>query len=183
MNNYLSYVAIDLTDESKQMLFNLISQTIQEKDYFQSLDPGYAYINGNVAKKGHLTLCYGIKNLDMKKKFEEAKLKLDWQHYAVIKDIQINLGYQGKYYVIVAIPEVDKNIFSLDTWIRNSNEIIADSSPFDPHLALCYIKNQGNYPSEIFKNIQEKLIGKTVEFDSLNFYLPNGQEKITLVKF
>ena len=183
MDNYLSYVAIDLADESKQMLFHLVSQIIPESDYFQSLDPGYAYINGNVAKKGHLTLCYGIKNLDFKKRFDAAKLKINWQHTAVIKNIQINLGYQGKYYVVVAIPEIDKDIFEFDIWIRSNSDIIPDSATFDPHLALCYIKNSGNYPTEIFKDLQEKLVGKTVNFGSVNLYPSKGQEKISLVIF
>lgn len=183
MDNDLSYVAIDLTDESKQMLFDLVSQIIQKKDYFQSFDPGYTYINGNVAKIGHLTLCYGITNLDLKQRFEASELKLNWQNGAVIKDIQINLGYQGKYYAIVALPEISKDIFEFDEWIRSSNDIIPDSAPFDPHLALCYIKNPGNYPAEIFKEIRKKLVGKAVEFESINFYPPKGQKKITLVKY
>lgn len=40
MNNNLGYVAIDLSDVSRQMLFDIVSQKIPEKDYFKSSDPG-----------------------------------------------------------------------------------------------------------------------------------------------
>ena len=171
MNSNLGYIAIDLTDASRQMLSDIVSQKIPEKDYFQSFDSGYTYINGNVCRKAHLTICYGIKNLDSEKRFKATKIKLNLQHNAKIKDIQINLGYTGKYYIIVAVPEISQDIFRFDAWIRRTNEIIADALPFNPHLALCYIKNEGNgYPTKILKYFQQKLIGKTVEFESFNFY-------------
>lgn len=182
MNN-LGYIAIDFTDTSKQMLFDIVSQKIPEEDYYQSFDPGYSYINGNVCLKGHLTICYGIKNPDLEKRFKTAKLKLNWQQDIKIKDIQINLGYKGEYYIVVAIPEIDQDIFLFDSWIRQNNEVDSDALPFDPHLALCYIKNQGNgYATEILKYFQEKLIGKTLKLESLNFYPPPGQKKITLIR-
>lgn len=184
MNNSLGYVAIDLSDVSRQMLFNTVSQKIPEKDYFKSSDPGYTYINGNVCQKGHLTICYGIKNLNLEKRFKAARIKLNWKPKIKIKDIQINLGYMGKYYIIVAVPEIDQSIFSFDSWIRQNNEIVSDASPLDPHLSLCYIKNQDKVnPTELLKYFQEKLIGKTVKIESVNFYPPLGQEKITLIKF
>lgn len=171
MNNNLGYIAIDLSDASRKMLFDIVSQKISEKDYFQSFDPGYTYINGNVCQKAHLTICYGIKNPDLKKRFKAAKLKLKWQQDIKIKDVQINLGYEGKYYILVIIPEINQDIFLFDSWIRKNNEIIPDASPFDPHLALCYIKNQSDeYPTKLLKYFQEKLIGKTMEFESVNFY-------------
>lgn len=180
MNNNFGYIAIDLTDTSKQMLFDIISQKIPEKDYFQSLDPGYAYINGNVCQKGHITICYGIKNTDLGKRFEAAKIKIDWQRNTKIKDVQINLGYKAKYYIIVAVPEINKDFFRFDSWIRQNNEIIPDALPFNPHIALCYIKNQDNeYPTELLKYFQEKLIGETVEFESINFY--HKQSRISLI--
>ena len=183
MSHNLGYVAIDLSNASRQMLFNSICQNIPEKNYFQSLDLDYTYINGNVSQKGHITLCYGIKNSDLKKKFKAAKLKLTWQHSALIEDIQINLGYGGKYYIVVAIPEIHEDIFSYDQWIRNNNNIISGSSFFNPHLALCYIKNlNNNYLSKILKTLREKLVGKTIEFESVNFYPPKDQEKINLIK-
>lgn len=183
MNNNLGYVAIDCSDESKQMLFNIVSQKIPEKDYFRSQDPGYTYINGNVCQKSHLTICYGIKNLDLEKRFKAAKLKLNLQKNIKIKDIQIHLGYQSKYYIIVAIPEVYQDIFSLDSWIRQNNDIVPDASSFDPHLSLCYVKNQDNTsPADLLKYFQEKLIGKTIRFESVNFYLPQDEEKITLIR-
>lgn len=176
------YVAIDLTEESKQMLFDLINQKIPNKDYYQSQDPGYTYINGNVSKKGHLTICYGVKNTNLKEKFDVAKLKINWQKKSKIKNIQINPGYKGLYYIVVAIPEIDKDIYTFDQWIRENNDIVIESFAFDPHLALCYIKNQDNCDSsEILKYFQEKLIGKTVEFESVNFYPSQDQEKITLI--
>ncbi len=181
MNNDLGYVTIDLSDASKQMLFDIVFQKIPKKDYYQSPDPGYTYINGNVCQKGHLTICYGIKNSDLGKKFKDAKLKLNWQRKIKIKNIQINLGFEKKYYILVAIPKINKDIFSFDTWIRQTNDIVSNASPFDPHLALCYIKNQGTrYSTGILKYFQEKLIGKTIEFESVNFYPPLNQEKITL---
>lgn len=183
MNN-LGYIAIDFTDAGKQVLFDIVSQRIPEKDYYQSFDPGYTYINGNVCLKGHLTICYGIKNLDLEKRFRAAKLIINWRQDIKIKDIQINLGYKGEYYIVVAIPEIDQNIFLFESWIRQSNEIVSDALPFDPHLALCYIKKQDNgYPTEILKYFQEKLIGKTLKLESLNFYPPLSQKKITLTKF
>ncbi len=184
MSNDLGYVVIDLSGTSRQMLFDIISQKIPGKDYFQSFDPGYTYINGNVSLKGHLTICYGIKNLDLEKRFKAAKLKLNWQQNIKIKNIQINLGYKGEYYIVVAIPEIDQNILLFDSWVRQNNEIVSESLPFDPHLALCYIKNQDNrYPTEILKYFQEKLTGKTLKLESLNFYPPLGQKKITLTRF
>ncbi len=184
MNNDLGYIAIDLTYSSKQMLFDIVTQKIPEKDYFQSFDPGYTYINGNVSLEGHLTICYGIKNLDLEKRFKAAKLIINWQQNIKIKDIQLNPGYQGKYFIIVAIPEIDQNIFLFDSWIRQNNDVVPNTSPFDPHIALCYIKNQDNgYPSEILKYFKEKLIGKTLKLESLNFYPPQNQKRITLIKF
>ncbi len=172
----LGGIGIDLSDASKQMLFDLMSQLISEKDYFQSHDLGYTYINGNVTKKGHITICYGVKNPDLKKQFDNSKLKINWQHSALIKDIQINLGYQDLYYVVVAIPEISKDIYSLNDWVRANNDLIPDSPSFEPHIALCYIKNQRQLPSKIFKDLQEKLISKTIEFQSVNFY--SGDNKI-----
>jgi len=183
MNNDLGYIAIDLSDVSRQMLFDIVSQKIPEKDYYQSLDSDYPYIDGNVSQKAHLTICYGITNLDLEKRFKAAKLKLNFKPSTKIKAIQINLGYKGEYYILVADPEIDKDIFSFDSWIRDNNQIVTDSSHFDPHLALCYIKNQGNEnTAEILKYFQDKLIGKTVNFESVNFYTPMSQEKITLIK-
>lgn len=183
MNNDLGYIAIDLSNASRQMFSDIVSEKISGKDYFQSFDPGYTYINGNVSLKAHLTICYGIKNLDLEKRLKMAKLKLNFSRNIKIKNVQINLGYKGEYYIIVAIPEVDKNIFSFDSWIRQNNEIVTDAPPFDPHLALCYIKNKGNgYKTEILKYFQEKLVGKTINLESVNFYPPLGQEKITLFK-
>lgn len=172
----LGGIGIDLTEESKQMLFEVVSKLIPKKDYFQSFDPGYTYINGNVTKKGHITICYGVKNSNLKKQFDSSNLKIKWQKVSVIKEIQINLGYQGLYYVIVAIPEIDKDILLFYDWVRKNNELLPDSPSFDPHLALCYIKNQGNYPKELLKKLQQKLVGKTVKFDSVNFYY--ADEKI-----
>lgn len=184
MSNDLGYIAIDLSDDNRQMLSDIVSQKIQEEDYFKSQDSGYTYINGNVCLKAHLTICYGIKNLDLDKKFKVAKLKINWQKNIKIKDVQINLGYLEKYYIIVAVPEIDQNIFSFDSWIRQNNEIVSDSLPFDPHISLCYIKNQNNKnPTKILQYFQEKLISKTLELESLNFYPPQGREKITLIKF
>lgn len=180
MNNNLGYIALDLSSASKGALFDIVSKKIPEKDYFQSLDPGYAYINGNVCQKAHVTICYGIKNLDLKKKFKAAKLKLNWQLNARIKAIQINLGYKGKYYIIVAIPKINREIFLFDSWIRQNNEIIPDALPFNPHIALCYIKNQDNICStELLKYFQEKLNGKIIEFEAVNFY--NKQRFISLI--
>lgn len=171
MNNNLGYVTIDLTDASKQMLFNIISEKIPEKDFFQSFDSGYTYINGNVSRKAHLTICYGIENLDLEKRFKTAKLKLKWLRNTKIKEIQINLGYKGKYYIIVAIPEISEAIFQFDSWIRQNNEIFPDALPFDPHIALCYIKNKKDMrPAKLLKYFQDKLIDKIIEFDSINFY-------------
>lgn len=172
----LGAVGIDLTDASKQMLYNLISQLIPKKDYFQSFDPGYTYINGNVTKKGHITICFGVKNSNLKQQFDSSNLKINWQKSVVIKEIQINLGYQGLYYVIVAISQIDKAVYLFDKWVRSNNELMPDSPSLDPHIALCYIKNQGSYPTGLFKKLQEKLVGKTVEFDSVNFY--SGDDKI-----
>ncbi len=184
MDNDLGYIAIDLSNASRQMLFDIVSQEIPKKDYYQSLDPDYAYINGNVSQKAHLTICYGIKNLDIEKRFKAAKLKLNFKRNIKIKNIQINLGYRGEYYIIVAIPEIDKDTFSFNSWIRQNNEIITDAPDFDPHLALCYIKNQGNEDvGEILRYFQENLIDKTVKFDSVNLYTPTSQEKITLIRF
>lgn len=184
MDNNLGYIAIDLSDTSKQMLFDIVSQKIQEKDYFKSNDPDYTYINGNVCKKGHLTICYGVKNLDVQKRFQAVKLKINWKQNIKIKNIQINLGYMGKYYIIVAIPEIDKDIFSFDSWIRQNNEIVSDASSFDPHLALCYIKNQNNAnPTQLLKYFQDNLIGKTVKLESVNFYPPMSQGKVVLFRF
>lgn len=183
MSNNLGYVALDLSESSKQMLSDIVSQKIPEKDYFQSFDPGYTYINGNVSLKAHLTICYGIKNQDLEERFKVAKLKLSWQQSIKIKDMQINLGYERKYYVIIAIPEIDQEIFSFDSWIRQKNEVTPETSPFDPHIALCYIKNKDkNYPVELLKYFQEKLISKTLKIESLNFYPPLGQKKIALSK-
>lgn len=171
MNNNLGYVAIDLSDTTKQMLFDFVSQQISKKDYFQSFDPGYTYINGNVCLKAHLTICYGVENSDLEKRFKNAKIKLNWQRTTKIKDVQINLGYMGKYYIVVVTPEIKKDIFWFNSWIRQNNEIIPEALPFDPHIALCYVKNQNNeYPTELLKYFQEKLIGKTLEFESVNFY-------------
>ncbi len=171
MNDSLGYVAIDLTDTSKDMLFEIVSQRIPEKDYFQSFDPGYTYINGNVCQKAHITVCYGIKNTGLGKRFKAAKIKLDWQRKARIKDAQINLGYMGKYYIVVVIPEIEKDIFKFDSWVRLSNDIIPETLPFNPHIALCYIKNQDNkYPDKLLKYFQEKLVGKTVGFEAVNLY-------------
>lgn len=183
MNNNLGYVAIDCSDESKQMLSNIVAKKITEKDYFRSQDPGYTYINGNVCQKSHLTICYGIKNLDLEKRFKATKLKLNLQKNIKIKDIQIHIGYQSKYYIIVAIPEVDQDAFLFDSWIRKNNEVAPESLPFDPHLSLCYVKNQDNTsPADLLKYFQEKLIGKTIGFESVNFYLPQSEEKITLIR-
>src|SRR5437870_3173482 len=102
----LGGVGIKLTEESKQELFDLINQLISENQYFQSFDEGYTYINGNVTKKGHITVCTSIKNADLKERFEEANLDIK-QRSAKIKEIQINLGWEGLYYIIVAIPEIE----------------------------------------------------------------------------
>lgn len=183
MNNNLGYVAIDLTKPSRQMLFDIVSKKIPEKDFFRSLDSGYTYINGNVCKKGHLTICYGIKNLDLKERFKTAKLKINWQKSIKIKNVQINLGYKEKYYVVVAIPEINQNIFLFNSWIRQNNELVSDALPFDPHIALCYLKKRNNeYPNEVLKYFQKKLIGKNLKLESLNYYLPLGKSKITLFK-
>lgn len=184
MNNDLGYIAIDLTDSSKQILFDVVSQMIPKEDYYQSLDSGYTYINGNVCLKSHLTICYGIKNLDLEERFKAAKLIINWQKEIKIKNIQINLGYQGKYYIVVAIPEIDQDIFLFDSWIRQNNEVISNTLPFDPHIALCYLKNKETInPAETLKYFQEKLIGKTLKLESLNFYPPLGKDKITLIRF
>lgn len=171
MDNNLGYVAIDLFESSKQMLFDIVSRKISGKDYFQSFDPGYTYINGNVCLKAHLTICYGIKNPDLEKRFKDAKIKINWQRNTKIKDVQINLGYKAKYYIIVAIPQINEDMFHFDSWIRQNNEVISNNLPFDPHIALCYIKNQNNiHPTKLLKYFQEKLVGKTLEFESVNFY-------------
>ncbi len=179
-DDHLGGLGIDLTEESRQMLFDLFAQLIPEKNYYQSFDPGYTYINGNVAKKGHVTICYGVKNSNLKKQLEDSDLKINWQKTALIKEIQVNIGYQGLYYVIVAIPEIDKNTYEYADWIRANNELMPVSPAFDPHIALGYVKNQGKFPTEIFEQLKEKLIGKSVEFDSVNFYYVN--EKVGSIK-
>lgn len=171
MDNNLGYVAIDLSDTSKQMLFDIVSQKIPRKDYFQSFDPGYTYINGNVCLQAHLTICYGVKNPNLGKRLKTSEIKLEWQRNTKIKAVQINPGYMEKYYIIVAIPEISEAFFRLDSWIRQNNEVIPESLPFDPHIALCYVKNQNNvYPTELLKFFQEKLVGKALEFESVNLY-------------
>lgn len=183
MNKNPGYVAIDLSDKSKQMLFDVINQKISKNDYFQSFDPGYTYINGNVCKKGHLTICYGVKNSNLKNKFDDARLKLKWQNKSTIKNIQVNLGYKGLYYIVVTIPEIDKDIYKFDQWIRKNNDIIPDSSVFDPHMALCYVKNSDKISAEkLLAKLQKCLVGKEIEFESVNFYPPMDQTKETLVK-
>lgn len=168
--DHLGGIGIDLTQGSKQMLFDIFAQLVPEKDYYQSFDPGYTYINGNVAKKGHVTICYGVNNLNLKKQLEDSDLKINWQKKALIKEIQVNLGYQGLYYVIVAIPKIDEVIYKYSEWIRVNNELMPNSPIFDPHIALGYMKNPGHFPSEILEELKEKLIGKSVEFESVNFY-------------
>jgi hypothetical protein len=168
-DDHLGGIGIDLTQESRQMLFDLFAQLVPEKDYYQSFDPGYTYINGNVAKKGHVTICYGVKNFNLKKHLEDSDLKINWQKTALIKEIQVNLGYQDLYYVIVAIPGIDKEIYAYSDWISANNELVPISPAFDPHIALGYIKNPGHFPSEILEELKEKLLGKSVEFESVNF--------------
>ena len=178
----LGGVGIELTEQSKQMLSDMVAKLISEEDYFQSFDEGYTYINGNVAKKGHITVCMGIKNSDLKQKFEKSQLKIN-QSNCTIKEIQINLGYQGLYYIIVAIPEVGEDILAFNEWIRSNNDIHPGSPDFDPHISLCYIKNPGKYPGELYKEFQDKLIGKKLDFESIHFSKPYSEEKIKLNTF
>jgi hypothetical protein len=63
-----------------------------------------------------------------------------------------------------------KDIYYFSDWIRANNELMPNPPIFDPHIALGYIKNPGHFPSEILEELKVKLIGKSVEFESVNFY-------------
>lgn len=183
MKNDFGYVVLELTLKSKKMLSDIVSLKFLKKDFFVSSDPGYTHINGNVCQKAHVTICYGIKNSDLQKRFKASKLNIRWQKTAKIKNAEVNLGYMDKYYIIVAIPEISHNIHLFGSWIRKNNELISDAPVFDPHISLCYIKNTFNdYPTEILDFFQKKMVGKTVQFDSVNFYTPKIRQKRTLVK-
>lgn len=176
----LSGVGIDLTLESKQLLFKTIEEFIPQKDFYKSSDLGYSYINGNVTNNGHLTICFNVKNPNLYQQFISSGLNIKWPRNAVIKEIQVNLGWQNLYYVVVAIPQLDNEIYKFDNWIRSNNQLLPDSPIFDPHIALCYIKNTGVFLKELFEKLKKQLIGKTVNFESVNFY--QADNKVGTIK-
>lgn len=183
MNNDFGYVALDLTPKSRKMLSDAVSLKFSKKNFFVSQDPGYTYINGNVCKKAHVTVCYGINNSDLQSRFKASKQNIRWQKTTKIKNVEVNLGYMDKYYIIVAIPEISNGIHLFDSWIRENNELIPDASALDPHISLCYIKNTFNkYPTGILEFFQKKMVGKTVQFDSVNFYTPKNRQRKTLAR-
>ena len=178
----LGGIGIELSEESKDTLFQLVDGLIAKNDYFQSFDEGYTYINGNVSKKGHITVCTGIYSADVKKKFDHSELKIS-QSSCTIKEIQINLGYQELYYIIVAIPQVESEILLFNDWIRKNTVVHAGAPEFDPHITLCYIKNQGQYPAVLYQEFKKALVGKKLDFKSIHFSVPYTKEKETLIQF
>lgn len=172
-------VQVDVDTKSKEYLHNAVSNLIP-KDWFYFSNT-VSYIKGDVSPLAHLTICYGVINGDLNIKLKQTKNNLQHVNESKIIKIGFWLGFQNQYILIFAVPEVSKEMFELDKWIRKNNEIAETSLKFEPHISLCYIKNISKiYAIELVKNFSNCLLGKTMEYEGIYFVKPISGEKVRL---
>ncbi len=172
-------VQIDVDTTSKVFLLNAVANLIP-KDWFYFSDT-VSYVKGNVSASAHLTICYGVKNGDLNTKLKQTKINLQNVKESKIIKIGFWMGFQNRYILIFAVPEVSKEIFELDEWIRKNNGIAEISLKFEPHISLCYIKNISKISAiELVKKISNCLLGKTMEYEGIYFVKPISGEKVRL---
>jgi len=172
-------VQVDVDTKSKEYLHDAVSNLIP-KDWFYFSNT-VSYVKGDVSPLAHLTICYGVKNGDLNTKLKQTKINLQPVKESKIKKIGFWMGLQNRYILIFAVPELSKEIFEFDKWIRKNNEITETSLKFEPHISLCYIKNISKISAiELVKTFSNCVMGKTIEYEGIYFVKPISGEKIRL---
>lgn len=179
-NSDFGYVQLDVDEKSRQLLHQAVSRSVDPKLYYNSKT--ISYIRGDVTPQAHITVCYGIKNTDLHDRLVKSKIVIKKLSSQTISKIEYWPGFQNDYGIIVAIPKKSEELYKLDQWIRNNNDISDLSLPIKPHISLCYIKKISNKSIDhmVFK-LSKSLVGEKITFSELNFFKPITEEKTNLI--
>ncbi len=177
--NESGYVQIEVAPDSRSQLQAIISEQIPSELLYKS--PEISSINGNVADKAHLTICYGVENSDLVEKFRHTGTKIKSKGASTIVDVNFRVGYQDLYYSIFIVPMISDDIHQLNDWIRKNNTISPISGDFQPHITLCYIENKAQVNiSKLTEKIRQRLRWQSLQFDGIYFHKPVTGEKVAI---
>lgn len=177
--NEAGYVQIEVAPDSRSRLQTVVSELIPDELLYKS--PEISYINGNVADKAHLTICYGIENSDLAEKFHRTGTKIKGHGTSTIVEVNFKAGCQDLYYSIFITPMVSDDVHKLNNWIKKNNTIAPTSRNFEPHITLCYIENKARLNiHELTEKIRQRLRWQSIQFDGVYFYKPITGERAAI---
>jgi len=177
--NILGSVQIFLTSKDQDRLHRIITDTIPPHLFYYS--PKVRRIQGDVTLKSHLTVCFGVKNSDLDRKFREEHFYFGTLNPAKILEVNHWPSSRHIYSVVHLVPRVDNRIYDFDKWLREVNDLSSQAPPFIPHITLCYLKYLPDTEmNHLIGQLSQKLTNTQISFSDVAFIRPVTHEKIVL---